>query len=114
MHRTATLFLSISLLSASPVGVQAQQNPTSSTVSDTQLRQQFRNGFLRGCQGSNFPGIRNKTRYCACLADAYNNRYDGSTLAAISQFATTAGNAGATLVNLMMQPEIQQCKAANS
>ncbi|MFM7676076.1 MAG: hypothetical protein ACKO5F_10950 [Synechococcus sp.] len=114
MKRSLPALFFLSLLMAAPAAVLAQQNPSPGGVNDAQLRQQFRDGFLRGCQGSSTAGIRNKPRYCTCLADAYNNRYDGATLAAISQFATSAGSAGTTLVNLMMQPETQRSKAANS
>ncbi|MCT0226003.1 hypothetical protein [Synechococcus sp. CS-1328] len=114
MNRSLSILVCLGLIVSAPAAVLAQQKPASSAVNDAQLRQQFRDGFLRGCLGNNLAGIRNKTQYCTCLADAYNSRYDGATLAAISQFATTAGNAGTTLVNLMMQPETQRCKAANS
>jgi hypothetical protein len=91
----------------------AQQTQQTRPLNDAQLRQEFRSGYLRGCQGSAISGVRNKTQYCTCLADAYNGRYNGATLAAISQFAASAGNNGATLVNLMMQPETQRCQAGS-
>ena len=84
----------------------AQKQPT-----DAQLTRQFRDGFLKGCRTGKTPGVSNQRGYCDCMAGSYTSRFDGKTLAAISQLAGTAGQNGPALVNLMMQPEAKKCVA---
>jgi hypothetical protein len=79
--------------------------------SPAQLSQQFRDGFLKGCLNGKTPGVSNQTNYCTCLAGAYQSRYDGPTLAAISQLAARSGQSGPALVNVMMAPEAKSCAA---
>jgi hypothetical protein len=81
--------------------------------SDAQLRQQFSQGFLKGCLNGKTPGVKNQRGYCNCLDSSYQTRYDGRSLAMISQLAGAAGNQGPALVNLMMAPETNSCRASN-
>jgi hypothetical protein len=89
-----------------PSVAQATRQPTSQ-----QLSQQFREGFLKGCLNGKTPDVKNQPAYCSCLAAAYQSRYDGPTLAAISQLAARSGQSGPALVNVMMAPEAKSCAA---
>ena len=90
----------------SPAIAQATRQPT-----PQQLSQQFRDGFLKGCLNGKTPDVKNQPAYCLCLAAAYQSRYDGPTLAAISQLAARNGQSGPALVNVMMGPEAKSCAA---
>lgn len=90
-----------------PISVQAQQ-PTSA-----QLTQQFRDGYMKGCLQGKTTGVKNQNKYCICMADSYQSRFDGNTLAAISQISGSLGNQGPTLVNLMMSPAAKACRATS-
>jgi len=81
-----------------------QRQPT-----DTQLKRQFNDGFLKGCLSGKMADVTNQRGYCNCMVSSYNSRYDGRTLSAISQIANTTGQEGPALVNLMMQPEMKKC-----
>ena len=94
------------LVLLTPINGRAQQQPT-----NAQLTKQFRDGFLKGCLQGTTPGVRNQKNYCTCMANSYQFRYDGRTLAAISQVSGSLGNQGAALVNLMVSPEAKACKA---
>jgi hypothetical protein len=109
---------SLTLLSSLPVRGQANTTPPAlpasqapKSPSPVQLRQQFRDGFLKGCLNGKTPGVNNQSTYCTCLAAAYQSRYDGPTLAAISQLAARSGRSGPALVNVMMAPEAKACAA---
>jgi len=91
-----------------PALAQATRQPT-----PQQLSQQFRDGFLKGCLNGKTPDVKNQSAYCSCLAAAYQSRYDGPTLAAISQLAARNGQSGPALVNVMMAPEGKSCAAKN-
>lgn len=80
-------------------------------LTDAQLRQQFRENFLRGCLSGRTQGVHNQNNYGNCYANSYLARYDGRTLAAITQLSEQAGQTGPTLVDLMMSPERQGCAA---
>ena len=45
------------------------------------------------------------------MVSSYNSRYDGKTLSAITQLANQAGQPGAALAGVMMEPEKQKCVA---
>ena len=92
--------------SPSPSVAQATGQPT-----PQQLSRQFRDGFLKGCLNGKTPDVKNQPAYCSCLAAAYQSRYDGPTLAAISQLAARNGQSGPALVNVMMAPEAKSCAA---
>ena len=79
--------------------------------SSAQLTAQFRDGFIKGCTPGKTQGVSNQIGYCNCLADAYSRRYDGNTLAAISQLAGSLGEKGPALVNVMISPEAKACSA---
>lgn len=96
------------LIAASSLPVHAQQNP-----SNAQLTKQFRDGFLKGCLQGKTPGVKNQSKYCTCMANSYQSRYDGRTLAAITQVAGSLGDKGPALVNLMVAPEAKICTARN-
>jgi len=97
----------VSLLTLiNPISVRAQQQPT-----NAQLTKQFRDGFLKGCLQGKTPGVKSQGKYCTCMANSYQSRYDGKTLAAISQVAGSLGNQGPALVNLMVAPEAKTCRA---
>ena len=92
-----------------PHAVSAQT--AQSQPSSAQLTRRFNNGFLRGCLTGKTPNVSNQRGYCNCMVSSYNSRYDGKTLAAISQLANKAGQPGATLVGVMMRPEKTKCVA---
>ena len=103
--------LAIGLLMATAVPQAAVAQTTQKQPTDAQLSRQFRDGFLKGCRTGKTPGVRNQRGYCDCMASSYTRRFDGKTLAAISQLASTAGKNGPALVNVMMQPEAKKCVA---
>lgn len=106
LRYTNSLLIATALLfAASALPVNAQQKQ-----SNEQLTQQFRDGFLKGCLQGKPPGVKNQSRYCTCMANSYQSRYDGRTLAAISQLANSLGSNGAALVNLMVAPEAKTCR----
>lgn len=110
----ARAFLPLLLFSALfPALVRAQQ-PSGVQQSDQQLRQEFTNGFLKGCTAGKTQGIANQKQYCTCLVKAYNARYDGRLLTLISQLAAQAGQPGPILVDVMMAPERKTCAAGPS
>ncbi|MFL0791086.1 MAG: hypothetical protein AB8E87_12805 [Prochlorococcus sp.] len=94
------------LLGLTPAPLIAQPAPQASEAS---LAREFRDGFLQGCKTGKTPGVRHQTNYCTCLANSYEARYNGRSLAGISQLAKTLGQNGATLINLMMAPEAKAC-----
>lgn len=96
------------LMATSSLPVHAQQKP-----SNAQLTKQFRDGFLKGCLQGKTPGVNNQSKYCTCMANSYQSRYDGRTLAAITQVASSLGDKGPALVNLMVAPEAKTCTARN-
>ena len=96
-------------MAALPIKSYAQTKPAS--PSQQQLARQFRDGFMRGCTPGKTNGVRNQANYCNCLAASYLNRYDGNTLAVISQLSGTLGENGAKLVNVMIAPEAKACAA---
>ena len=100
-----------SLSQTSPAPPSPAQSTAPSKPTPAQLSQQFRDGFLKGCLNGKTPGVNNQTGYCSCLVAAYQNRYDGPTLAAISQLAARNGQSGPALVNVMMGPEAKSCAA---
>ena len=90
---------------------QASLAQESTNQSNRELIKRFRDGFMQGCQSGQTPGVANQTRYCTCLANSYQSRYDGTTLETISGLANSAGPVGSQLVNLMMSPEAKICAA---
>lgn len=106
------------VIGVNPSLAQEQQNPSTRTTriapNGNSLRtdnysQQFREGFLKGCLNGKTSGVKDQPGYCNCLANAYQARYDGQTLALISQLANRGGAIGPNLVNVMMKPETQRC-----
>ena len=97
---------SVLALGAVPSLAQANKQP-----SQAQLARQFRDGFMKGCLNGKTPDVKNQRGYCDCLANAYQKRFDGTTLAVISQAAGSLGEKGPALVNLMMSPESRTCVA---
>ena len=93
-------------LGAAPLQAQVNKQPT-----PAQLAGQFRDGFMKGCLNGKTPDVKNQRGYCDCLANAYQKRYDGTTLAVISQAAGSLGEKDPALVNLMMSPESKTCVA---
>jgi hypothetical protein len=91
---------------SNPLNSKAQQQST-----NLQLTKQFREGFLTGCLQGKTPGVKNQGKYCTCMANSYQSRYDGRTLDAISQVAGRLGNQGPALVNLMVAPEAKVCQS---
>jgi len=89
----------------------ANQSNAQTPPGEAQLKQQFSQGFLKGCVSGTTPGVKDQRGYCNCMVNSYQSRYDGQTLAAISQLAGTSGNTGPVLVNLMMSPEANTCRA---
>lgn len=120
--KSALTFLALVSLTNLPIGAQAQLTPTGGQqrtetgtrpVNTAEFSRQFREGFLKGCLNGKTEGVKNQTSYCNCLATSYQSRYDGKTLAAISQLAGRSGGAGPSLVNLMMAPEAKTCAIKN-
>lgn len=91
---------------SNPLNSKAQQQST-----NLQLTKQFREGFLKGCLQGKTPGVKNQGKYCTCMANSYQSRYDGRTLDAISQVAGRLGDQGPALVNLMVAPEAKVCQS---
>lgn len=106
-YRPLPFLLICSVILLNPNIAQAQQ-PTSS-----QLSRQFRDGFLKGCLQGKTTGVENQNRYCICMANSYQSRYDGKTLADITQLSGNIGDQGPALVNLMMSPAVKVCKAVS-
>lgn len=100
------LFTTFMFPALHPINAQAQQQFT-----NAQLTKQFRDGFLKGCLQGKTSGVKNQAKYCTCLANSYQSRYDGQTLAAITQASGSLGNQGPALVNLMMTPETKVCRS---
>jgi hypothetical protein len=81
----------------------------SQAVAQTGNQSSFRLGFLNGCLAGKLAGINNKQRFCSCLADAYEARYESSVLEIISELTQQLGAKGAILVDTMMLPERRNC-----
>ena len=96
-----------SLAAAMPLAVQAQEQDPVQLERD--LKEQFVEGFSKGCVRGKTPGVVDQDAYCGCLADAYTSRYSGFALAKISNLSGPMGPKGAELVNLMMAPEMASC-----
>jgi len=107
-HISAAIAIS-SLISLSPAAYAQQRTITA--AENAKLTQEFRSGFLKGCNNGRTPGIKSQSAYCNCLANAYQARYDGVTLNAIIQLSGASGENGARLTNLMMTPEAKNCAA---
>ena len=102
----ASCLLATILIPQVAVAQSSQRQPSSA-----QLTRQFNDGFLKGCVSGKTEGVSNQRGYCNCMVSSYNSRYDGKTLSAISQLANQAGQPGAALVGVMMEPEKQKCVA---
>jgi hypothetical protein len=100
-----TLLLSFAL---KPVPSYSQQNSANELAT-----KQFREGFLKGCIQGKTPGVKNQIKYCNCMADSFQSRYDGTSLTTISQLSASVGVKGPALVNLMVLPEAKACIARN-
>ena len=107
--RSCLAALGLVALVGLPATVSAQTRQSQPT--EAQLSRQFRDGFLKGCRTGKTPGVKNQRGYCDCMVSGYQGRYDGQTLAAMSQLAGSLGEKGPALVNLMMQPEAKKCVA---
>lgn len=108
-HFDPISFLLAALLISSGQAL-AQQ---ASAANDAQLRASFKEGFTKGCLSGKSKGIANQVSFCNCLSDAYNVRYTGINLAAISSLAGQVGPKGSLLVDVMMTPERQACTKNN-
>ena len=105
--QTLALYLvSAALIPNAVVAQTAQSQPSSA-----QLTRRINDGFVKGCLAGKTPNISNQRGYCNCMVSSYNSRYDGKTLSAITQLANQAGQPGAALVGVMMEPEKQKCVA---
>ena len=102
----ALCLVSAALIPDAVVAQTAQSQPSSA-----QLTRRFNDGFVKGCLTGKTPNVSNQRGYCNCMVSSYNSRYDGKTLSAISQLANQAGQPGAALVGVMMEPEKQKCVA---
>ena len=106
-HAIPPLLAIASLLALTiPINGRAQQQPT-----NAQLTKEFRNSFLKGCLQGKTPEVKNQSKYCTCMANSYQSRYDGRALTAIAQISGSLGEKGPLLVNLMVSPETKACKA---
>jgi len=90
-------------LAAFSIPVQAQ--------SDRRLTSQFKEGFEQGCNQRKKSDVKNQRGYCRCMANAYDKRYSGQELAAISNSIAVLGDNGPTIISLMMAPEARMCAA---
>lgn len=82
--------------------------------SSKQLKQftsTFRNGLTRGCLNNPPKGLVNPRKYCSCYANSFVNRYQPEDLVTIERRANTPESA--SLIGLMMSPEIRACKSQN-
>jgi len=109
MIRNLAIIATALQLSAIPPTFAQQQNATS--ADNTKLTQQFRDGFLKGCNSGKTPSVKSQATYCNCLASAYQARYSGAALNAITQLSGASGENGARLANVMMSPEAKTCAA---
>lgn len=98
--------ITLSIATSQSYKAQSQTRPT-----NAQLTKQFRDGFTRGCLKGKTEGAKDQKKYCICMANSYQSRYDGRTLSAISQIAGSLGEKGPALVNLMISPEARICKS---
>ena len=98
-----------SFAAAMPLAAQAQEQDPVKLERD--LKEQFVEGFSKGCVRGETPGVFDQPAYCSCLSDAYTSRYNGFALAQISNLSGPMGPKGAELVNLMMAPEMASCAA---
>ena len=107
---SAFLLMMFSAPMLSPGQVFAQQL---NTTKDAQLRASFKEGFMKGCLSGKSRGVANQVSFCNCLTDAYNDRYTGLNLAAISSLAGQVGPKGPLIVDVLMTPERQVCTKNN-
>ena len=66
---------------------------------------------MKGCLAGKTPKVKNQTGFCNCYANAFQKRFDGFTLNAITQTTGSIGEKGPALVGLMMSPEAKACVA---
>jgi hypothetical protein len=97
--------LLLAVVFTSPV---AQAQP-SQAVERTGNQSSFRLGFLNGCLSGKVVRVKNKQRFCSCLADSYEARYESSVLETINELTQQLGIKGAILVDTMMLPERRNC-----
>jgi flagellar biosynthesis/type III secretory pathway protein FliH len=107
----SAVFAISSLISLTPAAHAQQRQIT--PAENAKLTQEFRAGFLKGCNNGKTPGVKRQSNYCNCLANAYQTRYNGVALNAITQLANASGENGARLTNLMMAPEANSCSINN-
>lgn len=94
-----------------------RQEPTPTAqagISSKKLQQftsAFQAGVFRGCLANPPKNLRNPRGYCNCYANAFLNRYQPQDLITIEQRANTSE--AASLIALMMSPEIRACKLQN-
>jgi hypothetical protein len=100
--------LAMLLLAVMYTSPMARAQP-SQAVERTGKQSSFRLGFLNGCLAGKAAEINNKQRFCSCLADAYEARYESSVLEIISGLTQQLGAKGAILVDTMMLPERRNC-----
>ena len=103
--------LALCLVSAALIPDAVVAQTPQSQPSSAQLTRRFNDGFVKGCLTGKTPNVSNQRGYCNCMVSSYNSRYDGKTLSAITQLANQAGQPGAALVGVMMEPEKQKCVA---
>jgi hypothetical protein len=109
---------------ALPAEAQSQKNrvtplqePTSTVQSGSSTKQLqqfttiFRSGLTQGCLKNSPKDLVNPRKYCSCYANAFVNRYAPEDLLTIEQRANTPESA--SLIGLMMSPEIRACKTQN-
>lgn len=100
--------LAVLLLAVVLTSPMARAQP-SQAVERTANQSSFRLGFLNGCLAGKVVGIKNKQKFCSCLADAYEARYESSVLEIISELTQQLGAKGAILADAMMLPERRNC-----
>jgi hypothetical protein len=115
--RFSALPLFLALLT--PTGVALSQNtnvaPKSQQSSPSSNWSKFSNisqKFMQGCMGSQslLPSEKRiRQNYCQCALNAYQVRYTPELFSEINTYVVKIGKDAPVLVNLMMNPELNQC-----
>jgi hypothetical protein len=99
-----------------PLFAQPSPPPPNSQTTNAQAWAKYPNvsqQFLQGCVGTaTLPHnqARVKQSYCRCALSAYQSRYTPELFAQINNVAVKIGKDGPLLVNVMMAPELSQCR----
>lgn len=74
----------------------------------SQFKQDVRDNFSKGCSKER-PVSPESERFCTCFATSFVERYADDTLDKILKTSSKAGQDGASIVGLMLEPEALNC-----